>query len=172
MTSATVAERVSIEDVLRHNKIDVEVDREFVSEHLAIARAEINYMLGSDFSITTCNYPDMYDEAVKKQCYYFMLHEMHTFYMAEFPNMDQAKGMFYLDHAAVSAKRGDLLTRINELVERLKDDIVTDLSSSGYEGVLSGKTEVIAGVMFGAAGGNPAYKKNYKNDEADNVDKK
>lgn len=170
MTSATVAERVSIEDVLRHNKIDVEIDREFVSEQLAIARAEINYLLGSDFSITTCTYPDMYDEAVKKQCYYFMLPEMHTFYLAEFPNMDQEKGMFYLDPSAVAVKQGSLMTRINELIERLKDDIT-------YSGTLEDvpKTENVislSGITFGAAGGNKDYKRQYIDEEADNDDKK
>lgn len=166
MSSATVAERVSIEDVLRHNKIDVEIDRDFITEHLSIARAEINRLLGSSFTISGTDYPDLYDEAIKKKTYASMLPYMHTFYMAGFPNMDEERGMFYKSPSEVNALVGTLENRVNQVIEILKDDI----DDYNLTQETTDTTIATSGMIFSAAGGNNRYKPKYYN-EADNDDK-
>lgn len=145
---------VTIEEVIKHNKIDVSLDAEYIQEHLTAAQNEIDYELGSDttFNISTTAYPHFYYEAIKKLTYVMMLPEMHLHYKVEYPDMNSEMDTFYLTPAQATKKVADLQERINLLIGRLKKEI-----SEQTETLVTGKA------MFSVAGGNRNRIKKYKN---------
>jgi hypothetical protein len=154
--------RVSVQDVILHNRIHSDVDTKFISEHLKIATADIDRKLGDKFDITTTEYPTLYEEAIKKQTYIFILPELNTFYKSDFPNMEAEQSQFYLSPKQVNDKILNLSNRINEILEYLKVEIDTQ----------SDKICPQTTGFWGAAGGNTRYIKSITNCGADNDDKK